>query len=64
MSTPLRPYLGDGGDRTHAAMMSAMTPDAPATLDRHEAQLADHDARISNLENILSPSAGNGDEVA
>jgi hypothetical protein len=29
MSYPARPYLGEGGDRTHAAIMSAITPDVP-----------------------------------
>ena len=58
-----RPNLGDGGDRTHAAMMSALQPNAPATLDRHEAMLADHDHRISALEghNVQEPE---GQELA
>jgi len=59
------PNLGDGGRRTHAAIMNAFTPDTPSVLDRHEATLANHEDRLSALEaNNLDPAAADGEELA
>jgi hypothetical protein len=61
VSTPNRPRLGPGGEQTHAAMMGALTPDAPATLERHETTLADHDRRLTALEHPDGPHPGEGE---
>ena len=66
MTTPMHSF-GEGGERTHAAMMSALTPDTPSVLDRHESMLADHDARLDALENPpqhTDMEPDNGDELA
>lgn len=61
MSTP-RPHLTEGGDRTHASMMAAAPPDAHSVLNRHELQLADHDATLADHADRLAKLEASGDE--
>ena len=58
MTTPPRPDLGPGGDRTHAALMNAAPPSLGAVLCRHEDTLADHEDRLTALDCRRHPTSG------
>lgn len=64
VTTPLRPFLGDGGNRVHSAIMAALAPGDGASVEPHghhmddtaglSSALADHEGRISALEANVS----------
>ena len=60
MTTP-KPYLTEGGQRVHDAIMNALPPSAPARLDAAEHTLADHEHRLTALE---SPALQPGEDLS
>lgn len=53
MTTPAHAF-GEGGERTHTAIMNGLPSPEPARLDAVEGKLADHDAALQNLHGRVS----------